>query len=96
MSEFIQKIVTGINGKLDGVDMSKSIALNIKDEGFIIVDENGARAEEAEADCTISCSAKTFKGLVDGSVNPMTAVMMGKIKIGGDKMVAMSLGKILG
>ncbi len=96
MSDFIQKIVSGINKKIDGVDMSKSIALKIKDEGSIIVDQSGARAEEADADCTISCSAKTFKGLVDGSVNPMTAVMMGKIKIGGDKMVAMNLGKILG
>lgn len=96
MSEFIEKVVSGINAKLDGVDLSKSIGLDIKEEGFIIIDENGARAEEADADCTISCSAKTFKGLVDGSVNPMTAVMMGKIKIAGDKMVAMNLGKVLG
>ena len=47
--------------------------------------------EEKEADCTISMAGEDFKALMAGDLNPMMAVMSGKIKIGGDMGVAMKL-----
>ena len=50
--------------------------------------------EDSEADTTITCSLETIEGLIAGTVNPTTAVMMGKIKISGDMSKAMSLASL--
>ena len=34
-----------------------------------------------EAKCKVTASEKTLKGLLDGSVNPMMAMMTGKLKL---------------
>ncbi len=47
--------------------------------------------EDKEADCTITTSLDTLNGIRTGSVNPMMAVMSGKVKIQGDMSLAMKL-----
>jgi len=59
-------------------------------------DNNVVTVGEKEADCTISITKENFEKLVAGDLNPMTAVMTGKIKIGGDMSVAMKLQSLLG
>ena len=63
------------------------------------IDGTGAKnefsQEDKPADCTVSMSEDAFEKLIDGSLNPMMAVMTGKIKITGDMSVAMKLQSLL-
>ncbi len=52
--------------------------------------------KDDEADCTISATAETLMNIKNGSLNPMTAVMTGKIKIGGDMGLAMKVQSLIG
>lgn len=48
------------------------------------------------ADVTLRLAIETVNQLYRGELNPMMAVMSGKIKIEGNAMVAMKLGQIFG
>ena len=54
-------------------------------------DENSVSQSNDDADCTIQVSQEDFQRLVAGDLNPMGAVMSGKIKIDGDMGIAMKL-----
>lgn len=58
-------------------------------------DTNKITTEDKDADCTISTTMKTFLGLKNGDINPMMAMMTGKIKIKGDMAIAMKLQSLL-
>lgn len=59
------------------------------------IDGSGANnvvtRDDLDADCTISVSQQDFERLLKGELNPMGAVMSGKIKIKGDMSLAMKL-----
>jgi len=59
-------------------------------------DANEVSMDDKEADCVISTSQETLAGLQAGDVNPMMAVMSGKVKIKGDMGLAMKLQSLLG
>jgi putative sterol carrier protein len=95
MSELVSKAVEQINAKLDGGGIENSVKFVIENEGSFIVDRSGARVSDEAAECTVSASAETFRGLRDGTINPATAYMTGKVKIAGNMAAAMQLGPIL-
>lgn len=95
-SDLIAGAVAHLNEKLAGGGLEKSIAIEVRDEGVILIDTAGARAEDGEADCRLIASAKVFAGLVDGSANAMTQVMLGRLKVRGDASAALKLGGLLG
>ena len=51
--------------------------------------------ENVDADCTIAATEENFTALLKGELNPMMAVMTGKVKISGDMSVAMKLQNLL-
>jgi acyl-CoA dehydrogenase len=69
------------------------------DETIVFVDGNGPKnivsQEDNEADCTITTSASTLVELQNGNLNPMMAVMGGKVKIGGDMGLAMKVQSLM-
>ena len=57
--------------------------------------ENTVSIENKAADCTVDVNPEDFKALLSGQLNPMNAMMSGKLKISGDMGVAMKLQTIL-
>lgn len=56
---------------------------------------NVVSQEDAEADCTIATSAAVLMELQSGDLNPMMAVMGGKVKISGDMGLAMKVQSLM-
>ncbi|MEM7490493.1 MAG: SCP2 sterol-binding domain-containing protein [Pseudomonadota bacterium] len=90
MSDIINEAVTQLKGKIGTFD--GSVKFVIEDEGAIMLDEAGVRAADEPAECTMSADAETFRGILDGDVNPTGAFMSGKLKVDGDMGQAMKLG----
>jgi putative sterol carrier protein len=91
-TEKVQKMAANHTGKFG----SKA---NFKfDEGVIHLDDSVSPAsvtnDDSTADCTLKLSLDNFAKLLDGSMNPMMAFMTGKMKIDGDKGVAMKLASL--
>ncbi|MDD9718212.1 SCP2 sterol-binding domain-containing protein [Dinoroseobacter sp. PD6] len=94
MSEVIEKAVEALQQRLpDGFD--GTVKFVIEDEGAVMVDENGVRAGDEDAECTLTASSDTFQGIMSGDVNPTAAFMTGKLKLDGDMGMAMKLGSAL-
>jgi putative sterol carrier protein len=94
MSDVIKAAVKTLNEKLtDGFDgLAK---FRIEDEGGIIVDADGARAGDDDADVTLTADADTFQSMMTGDLNPTAAFMTGKLAVDGDMGLAMKLGALL-
>lgn len=58
-------------------------------------DKNVVSQKDEEAGCTISTDTDTFMKLKSGDLNPMMAVMSGKVKIKGDMGLAMKLQSLI-
>lgn len=68
------------------------------EEGVIHLDDSVSPAvithEERNAPCTLKMSLGDFEKMINGDLNPMMALMGGKMKIDGDKGVAMKLASL--
>ena len=94
MSDVITKAVEVLSAKL-GSGFDGSVKFVVEGEGSIMVDADGVRAGDEDAECTMSADAETFEGILDGSVNPTTAFMTQKLGVDGDMGQAMKLGSVL-
>ena len=69
------------------------------DDVVVFVDGTGngnvVSQSDKEADCTITTSAATLMELQSGDLNPMMAVMGGKVKISGDMGLAMKVQSLM-
>lgn len=68
-------------------------------ENVILIDGSGdsnvVTTEDADAACSIITDTDTFMKLKNGELNPMMAVMSGKVKIKGDMGLAMKLQSLI-
>ncbi|AYE85799.1 MAG: SCP2 sterol-binding domain-containing protein [Sulfitobacter sp.] len=96
MSDIVNEAVVVLNEKLAGSDFDGTAKFDIEGEGTVMMDENGARAADEEADVTLSADAETFQSILEGDTNPTSAFMTGKLKIDGDMGMAMKLAAVLG
>jgi len=94
MSDVITAAVAALNAKMDG-GFAGTAKFEIADEGAIIIDSNGARAGDDDADVTLSATREVFEGILDGSENPTAAFMAGKLSVDGDMGMAMNLASAL-
>ena len=60
------------------------------DDGAVSVAEGDA----GSATCTIATDEETFLAIANGQQNPAMAVMLGKVKLGGDMGAAMRLKSV--
>lgn len=95
------QILTDRIRNLVGNDSGLDATVKFKtEEGSVFVDTtqvpNVVSNEDREADCVLEVSTKNALQLMDGELNPMTALMMGKLKIKGDMGIAMKIAQTFG
>ncbi len=94
MSDVISAAVSALSEKLGG-GFDGVAKFVIENEGAIMLDDAGVREGDDEASVTLSADAETFQAIMNGEMNPTTAVMTGKLSIDGDMGLAMQLGNVL-
>jgi putative sterol carrier protein len=95
MSEMIDAAVKALAAKVSG-GFDGVAKFVIPGEGAIMLDANGVRAGDEEADVTLTAEADVFRSILDGETNPTMAFMTGKLKVDGSMGMAMKLGSVLG
>ncbi|MBO9479115.1 SCP2 sterol-binding domain-containing protein [Shimia sp. R11_0] len=95
MSDIVTGAVAALTEKLGGAGFDGSAKFAIEGEGAIIIDSDGVRASDDEADVTMTADVETFQAILEGELNPTAAFMSGKLTIDGDMGAAMKLGGVL-
>jgi putative sterol carrier protein len=95
MSDIVTAAVQALSEKLGDAVLDGSVKFEIEGEGGIVIDSNGVRASDDEADVTLSADADTFESILAGDTNPTAAFMSGKLSVDGDMGMAMKLGSLL-
>jgi len=95
MSEILEKAAAELNDKLSAGGFDASAKFEINGLGAIILDSDGARVSDEEADVTLSADTETFQEILTGELNPTSAFMTGKLSVDGDMGVAMKLASVL-
>ena len=94
MSDVIDAAVAALAAKMpNGFDgVAKFV---ITGEGAIMLDGQGVRAGDEEADVTLTADADVFRAILEGDMNATMAFMTGKLKVDGSMGTAMKLGALL-
>ncbi len=95
MSDLMEAALRALEKKIGNGGFDGIAKFAIKGEGAIIVDANGARAGDEQADVTLTADVETFRAILDGDLNPTTAFMQGQLSVDGDMSVAIRLGSML-
>lgn len=94
-----EAVLSAIQAQADNVaPVGAKIKFKLDDEAILIDgtgDKNIVTGDDLEADCVISTSMENFLKLKSGDLNPMMAVMTGKVKISGDMGLAMKLQSLI-
>lgn len=95
MSDVINAAVEALQSKLSGgFDGVAKFVVN--GEGALMIDGEGVRAGDDDAEVTLTADADVFQSILSGDMNPTTAFMTGKLSVDGDMGAAMRLGSVLG
>ncbi len=70
--------------------LGKSLKYDFQGDGFIHIDGGSVTNEDAPADLTMTLSFDDFLALAKGELDPMAAVMSGRLKL-SDMMAAMAI-----
>ncbi len=84
-----------ISKGLAGREFTGSMKFDCGEDGVIVLADGQATTDNRDTDCTITISRDNLGKLLTGKLNPITGVMMGKMKVSGDLGVAMRLSKLL-
>ena len=95
MSKVIENALIKINKKLRNNIFEDALKIEILEEGFIVVTQDGAFSEPFDVNCTMTSDLKTFEGILAGSIKASGAFMSGKLKIEGDISTAINFAKKL-
>lgn len=95
MSDVIDHAIKALSAKMpDGFDGSAKFV--IEGEGAIMLDPQGVRAGDDDAEVTMTATTEVFRAILEGRMNPTMAFMQGKLSVDGSMGMAMKLGASLG
>ncbi len=95
MSDTLTQAAEALNEKLDAGGFDGSAKFQIEDMGAIVLDSDGVRVSDEDADVTMSADVETFQAILSGELNPTAAFMSGKLTVDGDMGTAMKLASAL-
>jgi len=70
--------------------LGKSLKFNLKGQGFVLIDGGSVTNDDKPADLTLTIAMDDLVALGEGKLDPMTAVMTGKLAL-SDMGLAMGL-----
>jgi putative sterol carrier protein len=94
MSDILNEFQTFLDPKAKG-EIKGTAKLEITGEGTLMLTEQGAQIADAPADVTLKASEQTFRDILSGDQNPITAFMSGKLKVDGNTQRALKVSAIL-
>ena len=95
MSDVITTAVEALSKKMAngfGAGVAKFV---LSGHGAIMIDADGVREGDDEADVTLTAEAEVFRAILEGEMNPTAAFMTGKLTVDGSMGLAMQLGAAL-
>lgn len=96
----LQELTDQIRTKVTHADNINATAKIVTDQGVVFIDATQSPAvvsnDDKPADCDLQVSMDNLIKMGDGDLNPMMAVMTGKLKIKGDMSIAMKMGQLMG
>ena len=95
MSIVIEQALDALQEKMSGAGFDGSAKFSIEGEGSVIMDANGVRASDEDAEVTLIATADVFKDIMAGNLDPTSAFMSGRLRIEGDMATAMRLNSVL-
>lgn len=94
MSNILQNFIEILDPRACGV-LRGTAKLILEGEGTVMMDADGARLGDGEADVTLKASETVFRAIMEGSQNPVMAYMSGKLKLDGSPQRALKVSAIL-
>ncbi len=83
----------------DNCGLEATLKFDCGNDGVVFIDAkslpNTVDNNNRDADCTVAITLENLGALIDGSLEPTTAFMLGKFKVSGDMAVAMRLRRVV-
>ena len=95
MSIVIEQALDALQEKMSGAGFDGSAKFSIEGEGSVIIDANGVRASDEDAEVNLIATADVFQDIMAGNLDPTSAFMSGRLRIEGDMGTAMRLSSVL-
>lgn len=80
-------------------NLKATLKLDFNGDGIVFIDGSAmphtVSGEDRPADCTIRVSLADFEAMTAGRLDGTTAFMMGRLKVEGNRAIAVRLGPIL-
>jgi len=92
LAEITDRIRQGLQGE---PPLDSTLKIDLKGDGFVHLSGDQVTNADAPADCTVVISRDDLEALARGLLDPMTAMMRGRLRIVGDMSVAMKLQSLL-
>lgn len=96
----LQELTEQVRNKVTHADNINATVNISTDQGVIHIDATQSPTvvtnDDKPADCDLQISVANLVKMGEGDLNPMMAVMTGKLKIKGDMSIAMKMGQVMG
>lgn len=74
---------------------TRTAKIDLKSDGVIYIDGDRADGVDRPADCTLTVSKADLEAIRAGTLNGLTALATGRIKLSGDMAIALKLQNLL-